>query len=177
MTLLLLLSCGPVPSDTASRPALPADSSDAVSETCFDDAPFLEIGTGSSTWEPLEALDPVTMVHGPQGGWHILGGAAVHHTNAIVRIDFTITDAASGVVVSAVSYSIQLLREPDSCTGHVANLYGYLDVSGLDDGTGQTPHELLDGSTLLMEMAATDSAGRIARGSLQVVAVPDPEDE
>src|SRR6185436_3266908 len=36
-----------------------------------------DIGTGEYEWVDLSEGDDVTMVHGPQGGWHILGSVRI----------------------------------------------------------------------------------------------------
>lgn len=46
----------------------------------------VEIGTGALAYEPLEDGDTVTIVHGPQGGWHIETGAIVSATAQEVSI-------------------------------------------------------------------------------------------
>ena len=35
------------------------------------------IGTGEYAWESISTGDEITMVHGPQGGWHILGSVRI----------------------------------------------------------------------------------------------------
>jgi hypothetical protein len=68
------------------------DKADTSTETgCFGSAPEAEIGSGESEWVSLSEGDPVTMVHGPQGGWHMLGSLWAANLEQIVEIEFTIT--------------------------------------------------------------------------------------
>jgi hypothetical protein len=47
------------------EPTLPTET-----DSIFGD-PWLELGTGTSAWEPIDDGDSVNLVHGPQGGWHV----------------------------------------------------------------------------------------------------------
>ncbi len=48
----------------------PAQPSSESSDGVFGE-PWVTIGTGTSTWEPLGQGDPIELVAGPQGGWHL----------------------------------------------------------------------------------------------------------
>ena len=163
---LLLLGC------TGDHPQ---DSNDTADPSCFADAPALTIGSGEYDWVDLSQQSPVTMVHGPQGGWHMLGSARIDHTEPIVRILFTIKVKDSGVVIADNTYTVQMIRDQD-CSGYYPGMYGYLDVSELADGEADTPPELLSNQPVIMEMTAEDLEGRSATASLEVIAVPDPVD-
>lgn len=47
------------------EPTLPTET-----DSIFGD-PWVELGTGTSAWEPIDDGDSVSLVHGPQGGWHV----------------------------------------------------------------------------------------------------------
>jgi hypothetical protein len=94
---LLLLGC------TGDHPQ---DSNDTADPSCFGDAPALTIGSGEYEWVDLSQQSPVTMVHGPQGGWHMLGSARIDHTEPIVRIYFTIKVKDFGVVIADNFYIV-----------------------------------------------------------------------
>ncbi|MCO4774278.1 MAG: DUF4876 domain-containing protein [Deltaproteobacteria bacterium] len=49
----------------APEPARPSGSDEVFGD------PWVELGTGPSTWSPLAESDPVELVAGPQGGFHI----------------------------------------------------------------------------------------------------------
>ena len=126
-----------------------------VEEGCFSRNPSVTVGTGEQVFLDLEPEQKVTMVHGPQGGWHMLGSVRLEHTLSIVEIDFRITDILSGVVVSSNHYRVGLIME-DECTGFYPGMYGYLNVQDLIDGEKDTPPELLGDHLLKMEMETND---------------------
>ena len=135
--------------------ACTADIDDTAEQLCTDLAPSLIVGTGEREFETLDEGEEVIMVHGPQGGWHMLGSIQLFNTFPIVEIDFTITDIASGVVVSSNYYRVGLLME-DDCDGYYPGMYGYINVQDLAQGELDTPPELLGGHELVMEMKAND---------------------
>jgi hypothetical protein len=137
--------------------------------------PTVVIGAGEDQWVDLAPLDEVELVHGPQGGWHVLWSARVGGTEPTVQLRGVITDVASGIVVSDVTYGVGLVPI-DGCSGASIGRYGYLDVTPLVEGDLDTPPELLAGHTLLLHVDATDFAGTSASAELQVIAVPDPDD-
>lgn len=151
------------------------DSGDTSEPGCFGDAPALTIGSGEYEWVDLSAQSPVTMVHGPQGGWHMLGSARIDNTEPIVRIRFSIVVKDSGAVIADNTYTVQMIRDQD-CSGYYPGMYGYLDVSALAEGEADTPPELLSNAPVIMEMTATDLEQRSATATLEVIAVPDPVD-
>lgn len=150
-----------------------ADTS--IDEGCFANPPEIEIGSGESEWSALSDGDAVTMVHGPQGGWHMLGSVWATNVDQIVEIDFTITVEETGALVSDNSYRVALVPE-DDCAGYFPGMYGYLAVSGLAEGTLDTPPELLSYQNVVMAMTVTDADGRTASASRTVLAEPDPVD-
>ncbi len=131
----------------------PQDS--ALDRHCSTLPPSLEIGTGESSFETLEEGDSLVMVHGPQGGWHMLGSIYLQNTGPVVELDFKIYDQESSVVVSDNHYRVGLVMETE-CAGFYPGMYGYLNVAGLATGELDTPPELLGGNTLRMEMVAND---------------------
>jgi hypothetical protein len=56
----------------------PAEDTDGgTDETAEPCAVWAEVGTGELAWTPLRPLDEVELVHGPQGGWHVVWSARV----------------------------------------------------------------------------------------------------
>ncbi len=165
-------------------PPADTDTPDAPGPTVDTDLPppdtdpcgvFLQVGTGEFSWEDLDSLQDVEMVHGPQGGWHILWSVMLSGTEPTAQLHGTITDLDSAVVVSDITYNVAL--DPvDDCIGESIGQYGYLDVSGLASGSLDTPPELLVGHTLLLRVEAADFAGTTASDDILVTAVADPED-
>ncbi len=143
-------------------------------DPCLCEPPALQVGTGDDTFSPLSDGDPVMMVHGPQGGWHMLGSVRVHHTTDIVRIHFVIATEA-GVVVADNQLNVLLVAEPD-CAGSYPGMYAYIDVSELVDGDLDTPPELLAYASLDMTATVVDQDGREVTETVRIVATPDPSD-
>ena len=144
VTVLVLNACTPTTQDTSLE-----DS------TCTLNAPLVHIGSGEQTFEYLEPEAPVTMVHGPQGGWHILGSLRIEHIQDVVEIAFQIFDVDSGIMISDNVYRVGLIME-DTCSGFYPGMYGYLNVSALESEEGSTPPELLENHLLRMYMRVND---------------------
>lgn len=163
MWLLLSFVCvGCAPDDTGAR------------EGCSADPATLEVGAGSLAFESAADEAALTMVHGPQGGWHVLASARVTGMGPIVSLHYTI-DAGSQRV-SDNTYRVQLVNAME-CGGDYPGMYGYLDVRALVEGDRDTPPELLAGQELLITIEATDPEGHAAGGTLTGMAALDPIDE
>lgn len=156
-------------------PACAAAPGDLAAE-CACDEPLVEVGGGTQAFESVAEGQAVTMVHGPQGGWHVLASARLGNLAPIVLIHYSITDVASGVVVSDNNYRVLMVQDSE-CFGFYPGMYGYLVVSDLIDGESDTPPELLAGRELLLQMEVTDTDERVATDTLTVVAEKDPVDE
>jgi hypothetical protein len=174
LLLLVLAACdsGPGDSDTESG---------AVG--CFDQAPTVTIGgsgvdaEGRPTWTPMDEGSEQVMVHGPQGGWHLLASADVHAMEQIVTLVYTVEWPARGdVELSRGSFRVMLVADESGCGGVYAGMLGVLDVSELVDGEANTPPELLAGETLRIRITATDGEGREAADTRSVIAALDPAD-
>lgn len=131
---------------------------------------------GSETWTEMVDGVEATMVHGPQGGWHVLASARAWNVDAIVTILYTITVEDSGAEISHNNYRVQLV-EDEACSGYYPGMYGYLDVTGIEVGDADTPPELLAGAALLLHMEVTDESGHAAADDAHVVAALDPADQ
>jgi hypothetical protein len=166
---------------------LVSDTNDTSPQGCLARTPSIEIGTGEQIFEPLSEGAPVTMVHGPQGGWHLLGSLRFTNLKQIVEIDFTVYDGQSGVVIVENTYRAAMLLDGD-CSGDYVGMYGYINVSGLENGELDTPPELLADNPLVMSFNVTDCSDtmeangectpetRYAFEELMVTAALDPID-
>ncbi len=141
---------------------------------CRSSSAAVEIGTGDSEFLSLADGDPVIMVHGPQGGWHMLGSVRVRYTTPVVNIRFLI-ETESNVVIADNNLNVLLIEE-DDCQGLYPGMYAYLDVSALAEGERDTPPELLSYARVRMTGSITDQDGRVASDARWVTAVPDPQD-
>ncbi len=178
----LLLACTPDdPSDTAGDTATTDTAACVPGETTLDAAcacatPTIEVGNGSTTFQTVTEGALATMVHGPQGGWHIEAAVRTGNMVPIISIRYTIDTVPEGVRVSDNAYRVQVLPEGD-CGGYYPGMYGYLQFSELASGEADTPPELLGGKGLLLTMEVTDFEGRTASDTLTVTAALDPIDE
>ncbi|MCK6525356.1 hypothetical protein L6R49_28455 [Myxococcota bacterium] len=145
-------------------------------DTGCGDEVTVEVGTGDEVYTPLSPGDPVTMVHGPQGGWHILGSARVQNSAEIVTLRYTIHTLDGGVLIADNTYRVLLVDEPP-CGGSFPGMYAYLNVAALAEGDNDTPPELLADAPLRMRIEATDDAGASGVGEIEVIAALDPIDQ
>jgi hypothetical protein len=134
------------------------------------------IGTGELEWEDLSDNAPLTMVHGPQGGWHMLGSVRVCGSRNVVTIHYTITHDESGTVISDNLYRVALVTDETSCCGHYPGMYGFISVQDMVDGELDTPPELLACERVTLRMVVTDTGGRDMTVEKTVTAAPDPAD-
>ena len=115
------------------------------------------------------------LVHGPQGGWHLLGSVRTHNMTEVVRIRFEVVVEESGAVVADNSLYVQTLPDGD-CAGVYPGMYAYLVVEGIADGDADTPPELLAYESLMFRAFVEDQDGRTAFGEVRITATPDPVD-
>ena len=123
---------------------------------CFSSDPVVEVGTGERTFETLDNGEGVMMVHGPQGGWHMLGSMQATHMTEIVAAHFVITHLESGVVVADNTYRVATVYDEDNCMGYYPGMYGYLYVEELAQGDMDTPPELMAYDDMQFCMTVTD---------------------
>jgi len=147
----------------------------APSDPCFDTEAWATIGTGENQWEDLNEGDPVTMVHGPQGGWHVLGSVRAGQMGPYVDIHYTITDVKSGTLVANNLYKVGLQMD-EECSGLFPGMYAYLDVTELAVGEMDTPPELLAYHQLELTMNISNEYGHEVLETLRVIAQLDPMD-
>jgi hypothetical protein len=161
--------------DTATRDtATPGDTRalHTADTSEVDTGPFfsVEVGTGEFSYVPLAANDPIEIIAGWQGGWHVLGGLRVCNMLAPFDVRYTVTDLPSSTVVSDQFYvQWALIDEGNGCR-NTYNLLGFLNVIALAYGDLDTPPELLTGHVLEMKFTVTDALGREETGAVEVVA-------
>lgn len=139
------------------------------------EAAVVEVGTGAAAFEPFGQPPTAVMVHGPQGGWHMLGSLRVTGLQQIVSVRYTVTHQASGVVVADNQYRVGMLFDADTCVGTYPGMYGYLNVAEMAAGDADTPPELLSWQPVELCLEVDDGA-RAGSACGVVEAVPDPID-
>lgn len=146
MIALLLLACSK-PSDTAA-----GDSAAPAADPCEPGPdPELVIGVGEAGYEPLVEGDPVELVHGPQGGYHVTLALAGRFLDASDKWALTMSGTVDGELWGqTVPYADARCNEDE----------GRLEAWNLlliwDDGI---PPEQLDGQYAEVEVAVVDAAG------------------
>lgn len=155
--------------------AVSACAPEPEAPVCEGVEPRLAITTGLHDWRALEQGDAVTIVHGPQDGWHILAGADLWGLSDVVESRLRITELISEVVVADAYFRFGLLPD-ESCASRTLGLYGFLDVAPLASGARDTPPELLGGRPVLVELDLLDEHGAAASGDIVVTAEIDPAD-
>ena len=164
-----------------------ADAINMCSENpCFAERPEIQIGSGEYQWEDLDEYDPVMMVHGPQGGWHMLGSISLHNSNQVVEVSFQIF-TSDDIMISDNNYRVAMIME-DECEGYYPGMFGYLNVTAMEDGERDTPPELLENTQVRFEFSTNDCSqkmndrnecsreGRWAHSTLIVSTQLDPQD-
>ena len=183
LPLLLLAACSSGPRDNESLSTCDSDSFEdsgvqvgVIDPSCRCRAPELEIGTGMEQYEPVADGADIPMVHGPQGGWHILAAVQLLNTRNVVEMLAKVYDAETGVAVTTdLVYRVQLVSG-ESCIGTFPNMYLYLDVSALEEGERDTPPELLACREVRISMCVDDTGGRSMCEEKVVRVQPDPAD-
>lgn len=163
--LSVLFACAPDDDDgDSANPAVDTGSA------CFVEAPTALIGTGETSFEDLADGDSIYMQRGSQGGEHILGSIRLWGTDGIVVVHYTIARQDNGVLVSDQTFRVAMFAEGD-CAYMYPGLYGYLGFTS-EETRG------LQGTDVVLQMDATDSAGRHAYDEVDVhIAMNDPVSE
>ena len=183
MLFLAFLACDQ--GDTAE----PVDTgTQSIVHPCFVEEPILRIGEGDTDFVPFSETPEAMMIHGPQGGWHILVSFELENAMDIVEVQYQITHLDSGVMVSQNNYRLAIVSTAE-CAGYYPGMYGYLRVVELYDGNLDTPPELLAGDILRIDLRVNDCSVQLQNegwctpeerwieASLDVIAILDPIDE
>ncbi|MCP4804291.1 MAG: hypothetical protein GY913_23230 [Proteobacteria bacterium] len=141
------------------------------------ETPWLELGGGEIAWEELSEGDDVTVVHGPQGGWHILASVHAYGLQDIVDVHYTVELLDDAQLVSDNELQLALTNYDDeACDGNALGIYGYITLEQVTDDPMVTPPDVLGGEDVRMRVELQDSSGAYAEVELDVVAMPDPKD-
>ena len=164
------------------------DTSAVEPESCFALNPSLLIGEGEQEFVPFSDPPEAMIVHGPQGGWHVVASIRIENMESIIEGEYHIVHQQTGVLVSENTFRIAVI--PDGvCSGYYPGMFGYISVSDLHDGELDTPPELLGGETLEMIITVNDCLSSMADAgecdreqrsvtdSLEVTGVLDPVDQ
>lgn len=150
-------------------------------ESCEDPDMTLVLGTGASGFEGLSEGDPVTLVHGPQGGWHIEVSGQVAHTSQEVAILPTITVVSSGDQIAGdQNQNLMALSSFDdaSCSGEFFGVNALVGDPYPGDALPERCYICdLAGELLELSITVEDfNSGDTVTESIQVIVEPDPND-
>jgi hypothetical protein len=161
----------------------PDDGADSGgTDGCASGDITVDAGTGTDTYQPLIDGDTVTLVHGPQGGWHVETGGLVDRSESEVSImpqvtvpdlgDLRIAGDQEPTYIALVGY------DDTKCQGTFSDVNAFIDTeagtTGLDD---QAFICSLVGKTLMVTVTVSDIlSGRTGADTVSVIAQPDPVD-
>ncbi len=93
-------------------------------------SPSVELGTGELAFESLDGT--IDMIHGPQGGWHVVTAVRLCDLGDSATVSFLATRVDDDLAVGG-SGTVQRLLLPDGPCCHVAvDVFTYLLVPGYD---------------------------------------------
>lgn len=142
---------------------------------CTDAPPAVEVGNGYPNHVAFVDGAPITMVHGPQGGWHVWVSLALTNLESAVDIHVTITDTTRGDLLGDLNYSMQT-GAPVACVGSLGGLLGFLPYDDPDTPEDETPPAYRACDVFEVCAEVTDAAGVVVSDCLWGVATPDPAD-
>lgn len=188
MVLWALLACtdeAPGPDDTAPATspedrAGPTDTgTDTATETDPCTTPALAVGTGIDAYTPLTDGDPLTVVFGPQGGWHVDVGAEVFGVEQIVSIESELQWGAEARSLTGTPLPQTLALVPSKPCGW--SLFGqraFLDPALFDGDDAAGFVCGLEGQPGTLRLQVTDVADAVTLDDeVAVVLRRDPEQD
>lgn len=155
------------------------DTGTTPSGACASGDISLDIGSGDEIYAPLADGDPVTIVHGPQGGWHVETAGLVKRSEKDISIlpvitlpdlDLQITTNSQPEFKALVGY------DAASCEGTFTGTRAFIDAKA-GPGTDQQNICALAGRTMSLSITVSDIvSGRSHTSTVSVVAALDPLD-
>lgn len=132
---------------------------DAGGVTTTQDAgqqPLLELGTGTQSFAPLTDGQTVTIIAGPQGGFHVWAAARTRAPLDPMLLKLTVKVKLAGAELSSTDYKVNLVKN-----GAYSEWYAMTALVP-DPAT-------VRGKSTVIELVATDAAGRTASDSRTVI--------
>jgi len=136
-----------------------------------------QLGVGEFEYAPAPDGGDITIVHGPQGGWHMDLAGQLAGSNELVKVSATVIVNESGAQIGGAGQEgdpAVLLANYANCSGDFVKARILLD----DDPTlGQDFFCSLHGKTLDIMVTVTNIInGEQVQGSMSLVARPDSVD-
>jgi hypothetical protein len=157
---------------------------------CLADPMTLAPGTGDLAYVPLANGDPVTIWHGPQGGWHIETAGYVEHAVQTLSIHPKVTAVSLGLGLAGTEEPLPPEEAGDAPEFKALAFYSDADCNGefwgvrafVDDVVtppqGMTYQQFicsLEGAELTLEITASDlENSRSVTSTVSVIAQLDP---
>lgn len=156
------------------------DDDDVVYTGCLAGGISVDPGTGPDAFVALSSGDEVTLVHGPQGGWHIDVAGMVSNTEELVQVDATFVDTSSGTLVAGDQTGVRQALVGWDDTGCSGTFYGVRTfVDDIAANVTQADICALEGAELELTLTVTALEGdppAVAEVTTMVTAVLDPAD-
>lgn len=177
---LALVACSPDegPTETTGTPSPTPTGSVPTADTAPDPCtvPSVTVGTGVKAYKPLQDGDSVTVVFGPQGGWHVDVAGLVTGTEQIVSVLPSLTWSAKSQSLTGALAPLTLAQVPTKPCG-----FTFFGVRAIFDDE-LLPKDAqafvcgLDGEDAELEVTVTDPVtGATATEGVTVTLTRDPK--
>ena len=139
-------------------------------------APAVRLGTGADAFEALSEGDPLVLVHGPQGGWHVDVSVQVRGLGEVVVLAATLREVGTGVQLGGDQPDAYVTLSPmDACWGEHVGLRTYVDDP---EDVDQSRICGWSGAPLTLSVAVADArSGTSLEAEVPVVGALDAYDE
>lgn len=174
LALLSALACTDPGDPGDPKDSVPATDSAPVTDACPGD-PAVEIGTGDREFISIEDGDQLPLIHGPQGGNHILGAIRLWNIDPIVLIRYTLTRLDNAFLYSDNTYRLQVVPEAE-CQWYYLNLYGYIGFAGEGTGSQDIVMDVM-WYEAEMRMEVVDQAGVTLVDTRRITPIPEDPPE
>jgi hypothetical protein len=126
--------------------------------------PSVEVGTGSYTFEPLG--ETVDMIHGPQGGWHLVSSVRVCDLGNDATLQFSAVRVSDALEVGGSGLVDRVLVPDGPCCYTVVDVYTYLFVPGYP-----IVPDALHGQEVRLSVEVTLPGGEVWTDSAEAIAI------
>lgn len=158
--------------ETGEAPA-PTGHTGTVPDPCA--TPSITLGSGATAHVPLVEGGPVTLAHGPQGGWHVDVSGVVVGTGQTAALTPSLTRLTDGLTIAGDQPPTWLALIPLPTCG-----YEFYGVRAYVDDVVPTDQAFicsLAGAPLELGLLVQDfQTGESWSASIEVVAALDPQD-
>lgn len=160
--------------------------SDDSEPSCEGLEPSLSLGTGEFHFEAIDDGDAVTLVNGPQGGWHVWTSGLLTGLGPVVSVLATLVDEQSAIPIAGsddLPVTLDLSEPgtgtfaPDTCAASFFGLFAYIDdAQPMGEDSYLDLICMLEGRPLSFSAKVTDEAsGAVVTDSVRVRARLDPK--